>query len=217
MKEMEEKLLYYQPLYENLTYEIYNRGNNNDILFYTEQNYSWFIHKFCSYILPYVDVFAYRLLPADFRMVIRIKDFKTLPENRQHLRKGKILLFNPCEILSELFRRFFMAYSKGISKQEKRTGSLFEKNFKRTLIPDIHSLAAIIKSVHLDPQLSSNSINFWQYKYSSYHELAGCDHTFINRKSVVELFGGINAMINFHEVHSNETEYKLEILNCCIV
>jgi putative transposase len=199
----EDKHLYYQPLYENQIYEIFNRGNNNDLLFYTDQNYSWFIHKFCTYILPYVEVFAFRLLPSDFRMIIRIKNFKSLPLKLKTLRKGKILLFEPAEILSEQFRRFFMAYSKGITKQQKRTGSLFEKNFKRRFIPDQSLLPDIIKSVHLDPQLYSGLINFCQYKYSSFPLLAGCEQTFLNRKHVIDLYGGINSMINFHEVNSH--------------
>jgi len=33
--------------------------------------------------------------------------------------------------VSEQFRRFFVSYSQAINKQEGRTGSLFQKNFKR--------------------------------------------------------------------------------------
>src|SRR5687768_16234816 len=101
--------------------------------------------------------------------MIRIKSFKDLPLELAVLRKGKKILDRPHEILSEQFRKFFMAYSKAIKIQENRTGSLFEKNFKRIWIRNSSYYTRLINYIHRNPQAHRISQDFRTYPYSSYH------------------------------------------------
>src|SRR5215471_5951044 len=117
---------YLLPLLENEIYHIYNRGNNSIEVFFMRSNYELFLEKLDYYLGPYIELYAYCLLPNHFHLLIRVKDFKLIWDDSKMLKKGARTLTLPHEIVSEQFRRFFLSYSKSIKVQEDRTGSLFE-------------------------------------------------------------------------------------------
>jgi hypothetical protein len=124
------------PMYEDQYYYIYNRGNNSSPVFYTKANFHFFLYKLNLFLNPYLNFYAFNLLKSEFHLVVRVKQFDFLPEKSKTLTKGKFRLFFPHQILSEQFRKFFICYSKAINKQEKHSGSVFEKNFRRQHISD---------------------------------------------------------------------------------
>lgn len=75
------------------------------------------------------------------------------------------------DIVSELFRRFFMAYAKAINKQEDRTGSLFQKNFKRRPVQSDGHFANLIYYVHTNARLPGICSDFREWPYSSYYSI----------------------------------------------
>lgn len=87
------------PLKINQYYHIYNRGNNGQLIFFQERNYSFFLKQYAKYMNPYWNTFAYALLPNHFHLFIQIKDGKTLVEMaKKHLKRvNKIFLmrFSP--------------------------------------------------------------------------------------------------------------------------
>ena len=46
------------PLQEGKFYHIYNRGNNRETLFYTEENYKYFLKKYDKYLSEYIDTYS---------------------------------------------------------------------------------------------------------------------------------------------------------------
>jgi REP element-mobilizing transposase RayT len=78
-----------------------------------------------------LELYAYCLLPNHFHLLIRAVAPDALPEEKRQVVSGSRRLVEANQIISEQFRRFFLSYSKSINAQEGRTGSLFEKNFKR--------------------------------------------------------------------------------------
>ncbi|MFC4232033.1 transposase [Parasediminibacterium paludis] len=138
--------IHYQPLFPNQYYHIYNRCNNSENLFYNEENYSFFLRKYDYYLSDYLDTYAYCLLPNHFHLLVKVKRLEIFKLST-FLKLGKTLE-DPSQIVSEAFRRFFMSYSKAINKQSNRTGSLFQKNFKRKLIEDKGYLLTCAKYIH---------------------------------------------------------------------
>ena len=78
------------PLEPDCTYHLFNRGNNKNLIFFLEKNYSYFLKRFSKYMSAYLDVFAYCLLPNHFHILVRVKskemiipsfytDFKVIP------------------------------------------------------------------------------------------------------------------------------------------
>jgi len=83
------KIDYHTPFYSNQFYHIYNRGNNGEKIFYTSENYLFFLKRYDHYLSDYADTYAYCLLPNHFHFLIKVID------------KVKVV---------EAFRLFFLSY-----------------------------------------------------------------------------------------------------------
>ncbi len=55
-------------------YHIYNRGNNRENIFVSEENYRYFLKLYAVHIEPVADTYAYCLLKNHFHVLVRIKD-----------------------------------------------------------------------------------------------------------------------------------------------
>ncbi len=172
---------YYLPLLGGMYYHIYNRGNNKGNIFYTPKNYKYFLIKYKEYISTYLETFHF---------LVRVKERN--PDS--------IALSDGIgNRISEQFRRFFIGYSQAINKQEKRTGSLFEKKFKRICITSNNHLVYLIYYIHANPQNHGLISDFSKYPYSSYSGMLGDQPTRLQRKEVMNWFGSKSEYVDFHK------------------
>ncbi|GAB3971422.1 hypothetical protein GCM10028806_21460 [Spirosoma terrae] len=190
---------YYPPLVEEQYYHIYNRGNNGDNIFYQDRNYTYFLQKYDYYLSPYLETYAFCLLPNHFHLLVRIKAFSSLLETEKKLHSGTEYITVPERIISELFRRFFMSYAKSIKVQEQRTGSLFEKNFRRKWVNSDQYFTALVAYIHRNPQAHGMCTDFTQYPYSSYQRITDPKPTRLMKQSVLNWFGGSEPYYQFHQ------------------
>ncbi|MFA9388757.1 MAG: hypothetical protein ACERKD_03065 [Prolixibacteraceae bacterium] len=65
---------YIEPLTYGNYYHIYNHGVANRDLFYTNDNYEYFLDLYNKYIDPIADTFAWVLMKNHFHLLVRIKD-----------------------------------------------------------------------------------------------------------------------------------------------
>jgi putative transposase len=186
------------PFEENQFYHVFNRGNNGGLLFFEERNYNYFLRKLDQYLSDYLCIYAYCLLPNHFHLLVSVKDFSQLPLEKRYIKKGAQLISKPHEIISERFRCFFLSYSKSIKQQEKRTGSLFEKNHKRLQIESESYLIALINYIHRNPETHQIIEDFKAYPYSSFQSMLSEKPTKLMRHDVVEWFGGKDHFIKYH-------------------
>ncbi len=191
---------YFPPLKENGYYHIFNRGNNGGPLFFKPDNYFYFLKKFNEYLADYLCCYAYCLLPNHFHLLVYIKNFAEVDLQKQTLVKGASLLTKPEEIVSEQFRRFFLSYAKAIKIQEKRTGSLLEKNFKRKLIETDEYFIAVVNYIHQNPYKHKVADRFQEYLYSSYSQVIASEESTVT-KEIMDRFGGRDAFIRYHLVN----------------
>ena len=161
-------------------YHIYNRGNNGGAIFFQEEKYSYFLKLVKRYLLPISAIYAYCLLKNHFHIVLKIH--------------------HNCETPSQHFSNLFNAYTKAINKKYGRTGSLFEKPFKRIKITDENYLKTLILYIHLNPEHHQISNDFRNYKHSSYSLIIDQKKTNIKKDEVLLLFDGVQ---NFIETHLN--------------
>jgi putative transposase len=128
-------------------YHIYNKGINGTNIFENEANKAFFLNQFSKYLADKISILAYCLMDNHFHLVIQ-------------LNKGS-------EIVTQGFSNFFNSYAKAFNKENNRTGSLFEKHFKRIKINEENYLKQLIIYVHLNPKHHLD-IDFKFFKFSSY-------------------------------------------------
>jgi putative transposase len=197
-------------LSEGYFYHIYNRGNNREKIFYTKRNYSYFLNKYKQYLSIFIDTYSYCLLPNHFHLLVKVKDKSDIIKDfkRTYRHYNPNLAFNISEILSEQFRKFFISYSMAINEQEKRSGSLFLKNFKRKQVQT--NLERLIFYIHYNPVHHNICDNFEKYEWSSYKKILNDTENNVN-KEIFSWFGGIENFINYHkESHKEELLKELE-------
>jgi hypothetical protein len=98
-----------------------------------------------------------------------------------------------------------------INNQENRVGNLFDPKYKRLLIENQDYLEYAIFYPHFNPEKHGVSSDFKNYKYSSFKAINGKGKTSMARDFVLELFGGKEEFLNYHNVlHEERTEIILE-------
>jgi putative transposase len=165
-------------------YHVYNRGNNKEKIFYEEKNYKYFLEKFDKYLLSYIHVFAYCLMPTHFHFFIRMKEIDTK--------------------VSRAFKNFFISYAKSINIKYKRTGSLFQANFKKKEFANDCDFCNIILYIHLNPVKAGLCKNCTDWKYSSYNAFISGKSSKINVGEVMSWFRNVEQFVKAHDESKDE-------------
>lgn len=190
-------------------YHIYNRGNNKQDIFFSEDDYDRFAKllylcntskniKFREDIVekdidaydfergePLVSIGAWALMPNHFHLYL------TSP--RSDLGEGEVGS-GQISLISTFAKKLCVAYSMYVNKKYSRTGSLFGSRFKSIRISDENHAKYLFSYIHLNPVKiidpmwktrgisdKDKTIEFLnKYKWSSYGEYKG-----INRKESV--------------------------------
>ena len=165
-------------LEETYFFHIFNRGNNKQPIFLEDDNYRYFLKLTERHILPVADIYCYCLLKNHFHFLVRIKEKNENP--------------------SQAFSNLFNAYSKAFNKKYNRTGSLFQRPFKRKRISEEKYLRQLVLYIHLNPENHGITADFENYRYSSFPSILSDKPTNLKRREVIELFDNIE---NFKFVH----------------
>lgn len=176
--------------YENF-YHIYNRGNNKENLFYETKNYTYFLENWKKYLADYLDVYSFCLLPNHFHFLSKVRT-----KNQILLKNEKVIDINI--FLEERFRRFFITYSQAINKSQNRSGSLFQKRFKRIKINRDEYFYRLVSYIHYNPVHHKFSNSFEDWKYSSFQLIKSNQSTIVNTKELLDWFGGLKQFVEFH-------------------
>jgi hypothetical protein len=97
------------------------------------------------------------------------------------------------------FQNLFIAYAQAFNRRYKRTGSLFQKLFKRRLADSDRYFAALVRYIHRNPQKLGLISDFREWPWSSYRVILDDQPTRILRADVLVWFGGRTPFIALHE------------------
>ena len=115
-------------------YHIYNRGNNKQRIFRTNENFRFFLRKFREYFSESrVRLFAHCLMPNHFHLLILV-----LEE------------FN----FSSIMRSFSTSYVKSFHSWYKTSGHLFEDDYQAKPVDEEKHLIQAVPYIHLNPTLA---------------------------------------------------------------
>jgi putative transposase len=166
-------------------YHIYNRGNNKDFIFFENENYLYFLNQFKKHVSPFCEAYSYCLMPNHFHFFIRI---------------------NESALFEKGIKNFFISYSKAINKKYNRVGSLFQGRYKASEITTDCYYTTVITYIHQNPVVAGLVKNMEDYKYSSYATYLSGRETSLNKKEVLEWFGGLDSFVNSHKISLDERE-----------
>jgi putative transposase len=184
---------------ENCFYHIYNRGNNKENIFLSDNNYSYLLRKFNKYLNNFIEVYAYCLMPNHFHFLIKIKE--NFIKNEGETFNTNLL---PVE---KAFRDFFITYVKAFNVLYSRTGSLFQYEFKRKIITDEKYFVRVIAYIHNNPVRKKLCENVSNWKYSSYNAILSSKSTNLKREEVLSFFeNSKEEFIEYHKLYSTLTE-----------
>jgi REP element-mobilizing transposase RayT len=207
-----------QPLYPNVFYHIYNRGNNRENIFIEDRNYRYFLQLYAKYIEPVALTFAYCLLRNHYHLLVRVRNEEeqmVYQKENQTCKVSETLQVSPVSQVyhpldpSRQFSHLFNAYTKAINNAYGRTGGLFEGRFKRVPVRSQQHLVYLVTYIHRNPEKHGFVDDFREWPYSSYHALNSEKPTRVQREEVLDWFQGSAAFENAHDL---DVESKIQHL-----
>jgi REP element-mobilizing transposase RayT len=145
-------------------YHIFSRTIGSELLFRSDENYSFFLKKYLKHCGEQFLTFAYCLLPNHFHFLVQVKENTTSEQ-----------------ALSSI-SNFLNSYSKAYNKLYERHGGLFQRKFKRKQIAKDSYLSQVMIYIHQNPQNHGIIEDFQKWKYSSYQALISSKATHLERK-----------------------------------
>jgi len=197
---------YYGPLVPGEFFHVYNRGNNFENVFFSQENYTYFLKRYQYFTVDILETYAYCLLPNHFHLLVRVKDADDLYNSLEYLpsldeekiEKWK-RKFDASKFVSEQFRRLMVSYSMSINVQEERSGSLFLKNFKRIRIENQVHLKRVLLYIHNNPVHHGFVKHPGDYLWSSYGRILMPEASALMKAEVLEWFEGVDLFKESHE------------------
>jgi REP element-mobilizing transposase RayT len=177
------------PLVEDRYFHIYNRGNNRERIFEQIEDYQFFIEKYREIVDPFVNTYAYCLLPNHFHFLIKVEPYDS-----------NIMSYQP----SHLFRKFFQAYAIWYNKKQSRRGSLFTKYYRRIEVTSDEYLKQVVFYIHRNPVKHGLTSDLKSYPFSSFTCYSNYSKTWISREEALAWFE--NDLIMFLEFHNSFEE-----------
>lgn len=189
-------------------YHIYNRGNNGEKIFFEDANYSYFLQLYQKYISPVASTLAWCLMRNHFHFLVYLKEEKEIDKtNLKYSTRTESSTIDH----SRQFSHLFNSYTQAVNKKYSRTGSLFDKPFKRKRITSEDYLRKLVFYIHNNPVHHSVAENIFSYAWSSYHEFLREEETIVESKEVLELFDDLENFLIYHrKEHSIEPFQGLE-------
>ena len=141
-------------LIQNHYFHIYNRTNNQEALFRSEENYIYFLKKYRYYFDSELDTVCYCLMPTHFHFLVKVTS-------------------NDVENIKKKFGELLRTYTRGFNKQYDRTGSLFQQSTKSKIILKEEYLKTLVVYIHQNPVRSDLVDKQENWKFSSFNDFVG--------------------------------------------
>jgi len=153
---------------EDKLYHVYNRAVDKHKLFYTRENYLYFLRKVEKHLEPYCEFLAWCLMPNHFHFLIMANE-----ETVKTVIKAK----KKRNVFSEGTRVMLSSYTRAINLQEYRRGSLLNQNTKAKSLNDEKNNETYafdcFQYIHQNPVKAGLVERMEDWKFSSFRYYAG--------------------------------------------
>lgn len=198
-------------------YHVFNRGNNAQAVFFNRENYLFFLDKIRKGLLPHADILAWCLMPNHFHLMIVVNHIEVafseqaLATDSEGFTSSETLTRSSrLRTLNDSIGIILRSYSRAIQKQEKITGSLFQKETKALCLtepefapayfvthfgmmgnldlPETNYLNVCFDYIHLNPVNGKLATEPGDWEFSSYQDyFCGRKGKLVNRELAKEL------------------------------
>ncbi len=198
---------------ENECYHIYNRTNNNELLFRNDDNYAFFLARYMEITSAYLDLYSWNLLPTHFHLLVKVKNYTEIynhllkiPTEELVLTEKKFLSHRVTmhQLIDNLFQRFLISYCMKFNSKHERKGNLLHRPFKHKLIDKESQFTQAIIYINANAVKHGIVKNINAYKWSSYHDIISDEKTNVCRQYILDWFGGRDQFI---KVINEQTAY----------
>jgi len=172
-------------------YHVYNRGNNRQVIFFSERNYLFFLQKAREQLLPFSEIVAYCLMPNHFHFLLRANDAGLKSRGSFADKQMQELAYRIGILLS--------SYSQAINKQNKTTGSLFQQKTKAKMLSETHNGSRLsyfeqcFHYIHQNPVVAGLEKDPMIWPYSSYPDYMGQRNGTLCTKELFYASTGLNS------------------------
>lgn len=167
-------------------YHIYNRGNNKEPIFYSDENFIFFLKKMRRHLTKHSHNLAYCLMPNHFHWLILVDE-----DSKNNLKEHP---------LNQQISTLLSSYTQAINKRYKRTGSLFQQGTKMVAIDTLSQARICFHYIHQNPVRAGLVDKMGKWPYSSIPDFCGrrngtlvkkdtvCKFLNIQERSIIEQF-----------------------------
>lgn len=164
------------PFLPDQYYHIYNRGNNRQAIFFERDNYLYFLLAIKKYLVDYVDILAYCLMPTHYHFLVRVRS-QTVAS----------------EAVSHAMQKVGISYTKAVNKRFARVGALFQGQFQAKPVQNYSHLLNLCVYIHANP-VKDNLVTLpEEWEFSNYLEWLNLRHgTLVDHRFIEDNFGTPN-------------------------
>jgi REP element-mobilizing transposase RayT len=178
------------PFLPDQYYHFYNRGNNRQAVFFERENYLFFLRRFKRFVVGYVDVIAYCLMPTHYHILVRVKQIlRQISEGKtsEVLETSEV---STSKQVSLAMQKFGISYVKAINKRFGRVGALFQGQFQGKPVTSYEHLLNLCVYIHANPVKDGLVSLPENWEYSNYLEWMGLrEGMLVNHGFIAENFG----------------------------
>ncbi|NHB68126.1 hypothetical protein [Perlabentimonas gracilis] len=192
-------------------YHIYNQGNNRQRIFFSRENYLFFLDKVKKHMLPYADILAWCLMPNHFHFMVHVNHLE-LPQVTQGLTSSQTLSSEKMQPFNYSIGVMLRSYTRAINIQENRAGALFRQQTKANCLTRVDKISKAwyqaqgVTQVTIDypdqqyPNICFNYINLnpvkdklvkrcEDWEFSSYPDIVGLRNGMLISRERIAEFG----------------------------
>ena len=207
--------IFTQKLHSGRVYHVYNRTNNQELLFRNRADRFRFLRNIERFIKPFVDIFAFNLLPNHFHLLLEVLTkeqflnrastsfIEDLPLGCKSLIKANS--DNMDLILENRFKALFSGYATYFNMKHQRKGNFLHRPFCRKWIHSSDYFKRAVFYIHANSLKHEIHKNWLDHEWTSYHQAIANDNSFIALEKLFEYFDGRE---NFFEYHQKDITFE---------
>ena len=167
--------MYFEP---DAVYHIYNRSN--ETVFFSRENYIYFLSKIQKLVAPACNIFAWVLMPNHFHFLVQATEKSCMNVTETHRPDMQLLAKNIGTVLS--------SFTQAINRQKGRRGSLFAHKTKAKMLNEayysssgssrstgndqIDYATACFLYIHQNPVIAGLASKLEDWEFSSFRDYA---------------------------------------------